>query len=76
VQGDNFGIQFYIDGSGNTVRNVYCDGISTAPFYGSYSGGILTISYGAGSATSVNIPVYTDNTKTTLLGTITLNKVS
>ena len=75
VQGDNFGIQFFIDGSGNTVREIYCDGISTAPFYGNYSGGMIVISYTSGSATSINIPIYTDNTKTTLLGSITLNKV-
>lgn len=76
TQGDLFGIQFFIDSSGNTVREIYCDGINTAPFYGSYSGGIISIAYTSGSATSVNIPIYTDSTKTTLLGTITLNKVS
>lgn len=75
TQGDLFGIQFFIDSSGNTVREIYCDGINTAPFYGSYSGGIISVAYTSGSATSVNIPIYTDNTKTTLLGTITLNKV-
>lgn len=76
VQGDLFGIQFFIDSSGNTVREIYCEGINTAPFYGNYSGGIISIAYTSGSATSVNIPIYTDSTKTTLLGTITLNKVS
>lgn len=76
AQGDLFGIQFFIDSSGNTVREIYCDGINTAPFYGNYSGGIISIAYTSGSATSVNIPIYTDSTKTTLLGTITLNKVS
>lgn len=75
TQGDLFGIQFFIDSSGNTVREIYCDGINTAPFYGSYSGGMITITYSSGSATSVSIPIYTDSTKTTLLGSITLNKV-
>ena len=72
--GDNFGIELYEDSSGNTTIPMYCDPLSTSPFYTSGVGADnrLIIAYSGSGSGSVTVPIYTDSTKTAQLCSITI----
>ena len=69
---NTFGIELYEDSNGNTPVSIYCDALSTAPFYGSVSNSQIMITYSGSGSNSITIPIYTDSSKSNQLGSITI----
>ena len=67
-----FGIELYEDSSGNTSIPIYCDSINESPIYGSVTDNQMTLTYSGTGNGAVTIPIYTDSSKTTQLGLITV----
>ena len=67
-----FGIELYEDSSGNTSIPIYCDAVNESPIYGSVTNNQITLTYSGTGNGTVTIPIYTDSSKTTYLGSITV----